>query len=91
MTKPVVRVVQTIDAEDKYPINEGGMIDKKFLDCLEKAGLITIHEVDPHGLTEKCFDIECPDGLLSPGLWAACLSDNLRNCGFNAVVAPSTN
>lgn len=82
MNNPVVRVVQVIGDEND--------INSSFLDCLHKSGLIIKHEVDPRGLTSKCFDVLPPDELSSPDLWCACLSDSLRNSGFNAVVAPST-
>lgn len=87
--KYVVRVVQTRTPEG-FPVNEGGIIDSNFLECLEMGGLIIQHPVDPNGLTDKCFDIKPPDGLLDEGLWIACMTDRMRDLGFNAVKAPST-
>lgn len=84
----VVRVVQTHDDELKEQ-NEGGVISDSFLDCLRYAGLVTVHDVDLHGLTSSCFDIRCPSGLDSK-MWAEGLAARMQSFGFNAVVAPKT-
>ena len=84
----VVRVVQT-RADDGTPINEGGVIDAAFIESLRYAGLIVIHDVDPYGLTETCFDIKAPHGVNTKA-WAEMNAERMRSFGFNAVCAPGT-
>jgi len=96
----VVRVVQThtpaTNPDDSYvvqaasqEINEGGIIDDSFLECLRYAGLVRVHQVDPHGLTTRCFDLVCPAGNESD-IWAERVAQKMQSFGYNAVKAPST-
>jgi hypothetical protein len=92
MKNYVVRVVQT-KTDDGYPINEGGIIDWNFLDCLALAGSVVIHQTEQFGFTEKCFDIRCPDKewcTRTQMHWANNLAARMQDLGFNAVSAPST-
>lgn len=80
MKEYVVRVVQT---EDK----EGGEISYAFIESLRYAGIVKVHETDPHGLTILCFDLICPHNGSSK-TWAEMNAERMRSFGFNAVVAP---
>ena len=97
----VVRVVQTyrsIDASDRpsdYEANEGDILAESFLECLRYAELITVHSVDPNGLTARCFDIHAPHAVRVPegigsAIWAENTAAWMRGFGYNAVKAPST-
>ena len=88
----VVRVVQTMNGLNR--VNEGGYIDYAFIDSLSHAGVIDIHETDPHGLTCLCFDILPPAGVDDNVLtndsetWADQTAKHMQSLGFNAVKAP---
>lgn len=92
-----VRIVQTKNANGMR-MNEGDGISLKFLDCLKFADAITVHEVDPNGLTTLCFDLECPADFSVKREVAATFSKKWADKtaaymvakGFNAVAAPST-
>lgn len=91
----VVRVVQTSNPGDPanqqppYSVNEGGVINGNLLECLRYAGHIELHDVDPNGLTELCFDIRCPTYRLNSQTWSEQLAAKMRSHGFNAVSAPA--
>jgi hypothetical protein len=81
----VVRVVQT-DDDVELLMNKDL---SQFVECLRYAGLVTVHEVDPRGLTTLCFDIRCPHGLNSKA-WSEQNAARMKSFGYNAVSAPST-
>lgn len=80
-TTYVVRVVQGKKNDEIAYIN------KAFLESLRYAGLITVHEVDPNGLTNVCFDLLPPHGV-NDKVWAEQNAERMRSFGFNAVKAP---
>lgn len=85
----IVRVVQTMTPPPEYHYNyEGGDLGS-FVECLRYAGLVTVHETDPNGLTTLCFDIHPPKGVDSKP-WSEMNAQRMRSFGYNAVSAPST-
>ena len=105
MTSPkrwCVRIVQTRTLSG-WKVYEGSHFGP-FVECLQHAGLVTIHGTDPNGLTTLCFDVEAPispaeerphnlaDVLFTDGgkTWAERNAERMRTFGYNAVAAPST-
>jgi hypothetical protein len=87
--KFVVRVVQTRQPlPSGLDLNEGGNIGT-FVECLRYAGIVHVHDTDPHGLTTLCFDILPPHGIDS-STWADANARRMKTFGFNAEKAPAT-
>lgn len=95
----VVRIVQTEPDKERDIIDRifdnPPVIPHSFIESLRYAGLITVHEVDPNGLTTDCFDLICPnlhgrDYERQSKVWAEQNAERMRTFGFNAVCAPST-
>lgn len=56
-------------------------IDDGFLDCLRYAGLISVQIDDDE---RQCFDINCPNAIGRPRIWAEMNAERMRSFGYNA-------